>query len=637
MTVQQKKSSPHLALPFPVLLGGLAVALLTFVLVAEAANADATRLPLHTRFLGTDVSRMAVDAALARLDTAQSNLEDTGVRFLYQGRALTLPVGLTSPQDLDISVNYVSYDREATAARLARLGRSGNSAADWWTRFAAFYVGATVKPAVDLNGERFGAALGDLLGSYEDPAKNAHFTYAKGSFSITSEAAGTVFDRAAIRAVVLDRMEKIDATPIALAVVPDAPTVRAADLMRVREDAQAAIDRGPVTIELDDQRWTFDADALAAWLTVVNPARTLTLDPKTVGTSLEPVAAAAHREVKEPRFTISTTGRVTEFQPAGPGRELDLDATLALLETAVLRSDQRTIAAATRVVNPQGTTGNSNTLGITELVAEGRTNFSGSPANRRFNIGVGARSLNGVIIKPGETFSLVKALVPIDAKSGYRQELVIKGNRTIPEFGGGLCQIGTTTFRLVMNAGLPILERRNHSYRVRYYEPPVGKDATIYDPKPDFRFTNDYANPLLLTTAIEGDDLVFRFYGTKEAREIVQTTPKLFNIVAPPPKKTIETTDIPVGTTKCLEHAHPGSDAEFTYSVTYLDGTVKSEVFKSHYRPWQEVCLKGVKSLPKSDTSVVGTNANTNSGAGTSANTNAPPVTGTNPADSLPN
>ena len=74
-------------------------------------------------------------------------------------------------------------------------------------------------------------------------------------------------------------------------------------------------------------------------------------------------------------------------------------------------------------------------------------------------------------------------------------------SRRGPEFGGGLCQIGTTMFRVTMNAGLPILERQNHSYRVRYYEPPVGMDVTIYEPKPDFRFRNDYSERQRLSEA----------------------------------------------------------------------------------------------------------------------------------------
>ncbi len=186
----------------------------------------------------------------------------------------------------------------------------------------------------------------------------------------------------------------------------------------------------------------------------------------------------------------------------------------------------------------------------------------------------------------------METLGAIDGAHGWLPELVIKGNETKPEYGGGLCQIGTTAFRGALNVGLPIVERRNHSYRVRYYEP-AGTDATLYDPKPDFRFRNDMAHPVLINAYSSGTKVVFEFWGTKDGRVADPIKPRIFNIVQPPPMKLIETTDLPPGQKKCTESAHAGATAEFTYTVTYPNGEVKSEVFRSHYRPWQAVCLVG--------------------------------------------
>ena len=106
----------------------------------------------------------------------------------------------------------------------------------------------------------------------------------------------------------------------------------------------------------------------------------------------------------------------------------------------------------------------------------------------------------------------------MNAEAGYLPELVIKNNKTIPEFGGGLCQVSTTMFRTALLAGLPILERRPHAYRVRYYDWPYGPgvDATVYQPHPDLRFKNDTKHYILIQTRIVGTRLYFDFYGTKE-------------------------------------------------------------------------------------------------------------------------
>jgi vancomycin resistance protein YoaR len=238
-----------------------------------------------------------------------------------------------------------------------------------------------------------------------------------------------------------------------------------------------------------------------------------------------------------------------------------------------------------------------NDFRIKEIIGTGHSRFAGSPVNRRHNIKVGAASLHGLLIKPGEDFSLLKALGTIDDTTGYRTELVIKGDKTVPEFGGGLCQIGTTVFRTALASGLPISERRNHSYRVAYYEP-AGTDATIYDPAPDFRFVNDTGNYILIQARLAGDDLYFDFWGVRDGRVATATAPTIYNIVKPEPTKIIETTELAPGEKKCTESSHNGADAYFDYTVTYPEGATTTPVqtrrFNSHYIPWQAVCLVGV-------------------------------------------
>jgi hypothetical protein len=102
---------------------------------------------------------------------------------------------------------------------------------------------------------------------------------------------------------------------------------------------------------------------------------------------------------------------------------------------------------------------------------------------------------------------------------GYTPELVILKDKTVPEYGGGLCQVSSTAFRAALNSGFPILERSNHAYPVTYYYP-IGTDATIYLPKPDFRFKNDSPGHLLIQTSVVGNTLKFEFYGTKTGRTV---------------------------------------------------------------------------------------------------------------------
>ena len=105
-------------------------------------------------------------------------------------------------------------------------------------------------------------------------------------------------------------------------------------------------------------------------------------------------------------------------------------------------------------------------------------------------------------------------------------ELVIKNGATEPEFGGGICQVSTTTFRAAIYSGLKITARRNHAYPVSYYNP-QGMDSTVYVPQPDLKFINNTPRYILIQTKIEGTILTFDFYGTDDGRKTTVDGPTI--------------------------------------------------------------------------------------------------------------
>ena len=291
---------------------------------------------------------------------------------------------------------------------------------------------------------------------------------------------------------------------------------------------------------------------------------------------------------------------MVEFAPSRPGRDLNLEKTRESWEEDLIVKQGSELSLTVEVKPANGDIAELNDLGIRQILGIGKSNFTGSPPNRRHNIKVGADSLDGILIAPGEEFSLLKALGAIDAKAGYLPELVIKGNKTVPEYGGGLCQIGTTIFRATLASGLPVTARRNHSYAVTYYNDAKGRpgtDATIYNPSPDYKFKNDTDNYVLIHTRIEGDDLYFEFWGAPDGRRAEQSETRVWDRISPGPTKFIETLDLKPGVKKCTERPHAGIKAAFDYKIIYPDGREDATTFSSTYRPWQEVCLIGVEKL----------------------------------------
>lgn len=312
---------------------------------------------------------------------------------------------------------------------------------------------------------------------------------------------------------------------------------------------------------------------------------------------LKPATQEIEIDARNAKFQINN-GRVKEFQSSQDGIEIDFEETLKDFEEKLINLKENTIFVLTASVPAMINTQDVNELGITKLIGIGTSSFVGSPYNRMHNIRTGAVSINGLILKPGDEFSTNRALGEINAATGYLPELVIKGNRTIPEYGGGLCQIATTMFRLALDTGLPITERYSHAYRVGYYEP-AGTDATIYSPHPDFRFTNDTPGNILLQTKVEGTKLIFEFWGQDDGREVNVGYPVIYNITSPGPTKYVETEDLEPGETDCTESAHNGAEANLKRTVIYSDGETKEDNFYSKYRPWQAVCLVGIDPANK--------------------------------------
>jgi len=220
-------------------------------------------------------------------------------------------------------------------------------------------------------------------------------------------------------------------------------------------------------------------------------------------------------------------GKIIETEPSHMGIRLDLEtATDKIIES--LMNKERFINLPVKEETPKISLKRVEELGIDFLVAEGESNFSGSPRNRRHNIAVGASKFNGNIIEQGAVFSFLDDLGDVDRKAGYLPELVIKHDKTVPEYGGGMCQVSTTCFRAAVQGGLRVVERQNHAYPVQYYSP-QGTDATVYIPKPDLKFVNDTPGPLLIQTRIKGNILIFEYFGINDGRRVELEGPKTWD------------------------------------------------------------------------------------------------------------
>lgn len=539
----------------------------------------------------------------AKIDELNRN----GQTFIYQNRQATIYPIIISTTDPDLSHEIITFDLNKTLEQACSLGRAGNFFDNIWQKIKLIFVNKNLTLNFKINQEEIEKILKDNFADLERPGQNPKIEFDQDEIIITNEKMGLIFDYQEIIKKLKNNLTHLNFEPLELKLVLNKPDFTHSQTLFLRDEIEQVINLSTINIQATTtnyygqpirKTWPVERNEFKNWLDFgynkILSKIYLTFNQDEVKEFLATIKPEIEQPAKEAKFKIENN-RVTEFQASQLGQEIDLVATIKNLVNNIIKQKKSEAEIVIQITEPKTTTENINDFGIKSLIGIGQSNFSGSPKNRRHNIKVGAESLNGLLVKPNEEFSLNTALGKITPDKGYLPELVIKGTQTLPEYGGGLCQIGTTMFRLAINAGLEITERKPHAYRVVYYEP-AGTDATIYSPYPDLKFINDTSNHLLLQTQIKNDDLIFEFWGTYDGRQVATTSPKIFNITQPGPTRYIETADLEPEKIKCLETAHSGADTEFERTIIYADGQKKQEVWQSHYQPWQAVCLVGVDS-----------------------------------------
>lgn len=553
------------------------------------------------------------DQAIKYLTEKTDPLIANGLNFVFGDREVNIDTMIAGPNVGDVYEEIYSYKIRETVNKVYDYGHIGDLPTRLFNHFNALFKQKIFALQFILNERNLEKILRDNFSDLEKPAMNADL---KISFNnnvivdIKEEAPGQTFDYKKAISEAKNNILNLREKDIFLQKIEDEPKINKTDVEKVVPLAKEIAGLAPIIFTYDTKTIELKGDELASWLKLTKKGNSigentdigLIINKEEAEKFLSASSADINIDPLDAKFKI-INGKVDQFQSSRLGFRLNIEKTIQKAQAKLLEEKTNTIELVVDPIEPKIKNIDVNNLGIVELVGRGISDFSGSPQNRIRNISNGAKKLNGILIKPGEFFSVADTLGNINGENGYLPELVIKGNSTIPEYGGGLCQIGTTAFRAALQSGLPILERRNHSYDVKYYTP-TGTDATIYGPHPDVRFANDTGNHILFLTSIEGTKLIFEFWGTKDGREVkfvgknetddlTKLAPITYNIIKPGVPKYIETDTFAPGKKKILEYSHRGVDAKFDYIVTYSNGEIKEETFNSHYIPWREVWLIG--------------------------------------------
>jgi len=552
------------------------------------------RILPHTEIAGVSVGGLTLDQAQAKLETKEQGFAKSTLDLSFAAKSWKLPVASLSPQFSNTSALNAAYAVGKGGPITQQLSQLITSLV------THHYFEVDLAPLTADADKKFSDAV---LSSIEVAPSETTLNLTPGNVTVEPGEPGTKLNDDDFSTKLYDNF-KSGNTALSLSLVPFQPQVSGAQAASAQTLAQSILSSNWTIQASATQQLTITPKQMAGYLIIgiakdgngVPTGLSLSLDNDAINKALTTFAKQVNVAPTNAILATSDTGLAVTV-PDKPGLTLQLDPTFQTFSTAVLSgAANHTVAASVVVAQAEVRADSLSSLGITQLIGTGTTDFSGSPVSRVANITTGTKDINGFVVDDGQEFSTVKALGPIDESHGFVPGLVILGNQTIPEDGGGLCQVSTTLFRAVLNAGLPVTARTNHSYEVSYYQRGIGPglDATIYDPSPDFKWKNDTGHPIYIQTSISGTKLTFNLYGTSDGRTVNIDGPHTLATYPTSGDPIYSNTDtLPKGKTELIDPPISGASTTATYTVSRDGQVINTQVFNSYYRPMPAQYLVG--------------------------------------------
>jgi len=487
------------------------------------------------------------------------------------------------------------YQPARTTAKAWQIGRHPNPIKSFQQKLLAWIKGIDLILDYSLNQEVLSQQVDQIANQVFIPIIEPAIKITdQEQIEIEPGGEGLILDKRRLISIINSQLTHLNFESIELPLIKISPDLTEEQINQTQVRAEKFLGK-KLALTAEEMAWELDDEQLVQLLSFSDG-----YDQEKIASWSANLATAINRPPQNAAFEFKE-GRVTQFRNAKEGISLEQQKTVDLIarSLAELETEKETITAQLPVVTtpPQITTAEINTLGIQELVGRGISYFRGSISSRIHNIQLASSKLNGLLIPPGEVFSFNQSLGEISLATGFKQAYIIKEGRTILGDGGGVCQVSTTFFRAALDAGLPIVERIPHAYRVSYYEQKtqVGLDATVFDPTADLKFKNDTPAHLLIQAYADTKNykLTFELYGTHDGRIVTISKSRIWDQVSPPPDLYQDDPTLPQGQVKQIDWKAWGAKVAFDYKVERRNEILQDRTFYSAYRPWQAIFLRG--------------------------------------------
>ncbi|MCL1847476.1 MAG: VanW family protein [Coriobacteriia bacterium] len=445
------------------------------------------------------------------------------------------------------------------------------------------------------------------------PTSNAGIVYQEGRFELVPSKPGYVVEHEEFTQK-LEQAFLSDSIGEASIIVPmcdQAPLISNEEARELLLPILGATSQPVVFINPDQetQTWEFSAETLCSWIGTriestsdKTPILVAQVDAALLKKDLQPVVGSPVSAVApvDPSFSVVGDKVLIIEGVDGIGFDYDRlasDLSLALFNGTGAAGGTRAFVIPVGRVAPELSVADLEARNITEKIASYTTEYPPDQANRVNNIHKVCDILNNTLIAPGEEWSFHRSAGNCTADRGFLPANAIDGSEYIEEVGGGICQVASTVYNVVLESGFPVQERVCHARYSTMY--PLGRDATISYPYPDFKFINDSQNWLLLSFTYTYNTVTVTMWGMHPGYTVDF---EYGEIVAGEKFTTreIENASLPVGSKVVIQEGMDGFSTTVTRSVHDSDGNLlRRTTFHSTYYAAAEIIEVGPKGPVK--------------------------------------
>lgn len=357
------------------------------------------------------------------------------------------------------------------------------------------------------------------------------------------------------------------------------PKTSAKTLETALEETAKPLVAGPIKLTDGKSSASLTPEQLgdAASFTIADDKVTMSLDTAMLVDAAAKGSDGFKSTAKDARIVLA--GGAPKVIPSQNGTSID-SKDLDQLVLAASKNPDRTARVALTTTVPDLTTAEARKLGVKEAIVTFSTPYPAADTVRTKNLYAGSRRLTGVLVMPGETFSLEKALGPITTANGYHGSGVVVNGFATEAVGGGLSQISTQLYNVGFLAGYDDIAHKPHSRWFERY--PAGREATLWEGQVDMAWRNNTPYGVMIEAWVGGGEVNTRLWSTKYWKVGSKSSAK-YNFTNP------GTEYNPAKNCKPERGGKKGFSIDVTRTRTSAEKTLPPETKSWTYQPWNKV------------------------------------------------